>query len=111
MKNEPKKYVTTKDAELLERLMDSVKERYSMKDIVFYFTDNLHWQEQDQLFDAIMALKDLKEDIICRVKDELKVEGYTILKPETLDKKSKLDEFISSVLCPFYNEYEKTMFV
>ena len=111
MQKETARYISVKDAELINRVIESAKERFSIKDLAHYFTSELGWKEREHLIDALMQDKDIKEDIIYRVKDELKVEGYTILKAQTMDKKSMLDEFISSVLCPFYNEHEKTMFV
>lgn len=106
-KKTPKnKYVSVKDAELLERIIESAKERWTIKDIVFYFTDDMAWDEKDELAAALMANEGIKESVEDIVKDELKQEGYTILKAETMEKKGKLEEFINSVLFPYYNEQQ-----
>lgn len=111
-KKTPKnKYVSVKDAELLERIIASAKERWTIKDIVLYFTDGMDWSERRELIETLMKDAEMKEDITGDLKDGLANEGYTVLKVETMEKRSKLEEFVNSILFPYYNDQQAALFV
>jgi len=99
-------YLSVKDAELLERIIEAAKERWTIKDIVFYFTNDMGWQEKSEVVKAIFADETMKDEVCGLAKDEMRDDGFTVLKMETMDKQDKLQEFLDSIF-PYYNEQQR----
>lgn len=102
----PKKYLSTQDANLLERLILSAKERFTVKDIVLQFLDSLDWREREKMIEQLLNDENVKDDLKLALKSEMTTEGFLILKIDSMDKKDKLTDFIET-LYPYHNDQQK----
>ena len=109
-KKQVKKQITTKQAEQLSTLIDAVKEKYSISDIAFYFFDGLDWGQRRELIAAIMSDADIKDRVKDGILSEERAEGAIILKVDSMDKKSQLEDFICTKLFPYHNEQATYLF-
>ena len=102
-----KKQITTTEARQLEKLIHSVKGKFDIKDIVFYFLDSMKtWQEQSEFIEALIDNEEMKKELKEELQSEISADGFIVLKVESMDKKSKLEDFINSQIFPYYNEQE-----
>lgn len=108
---EQTKMIPTKEAGLLEKLISSAKEKYSIKDIVFYFLDSInYYKDRKDIVEQLLFDKDIKEELKDKLQSEMLEQGIIILKVDSLDKKSKLDDFIKTEIFPYYNEQQQNIF-
>ena len=103
----PEKFVSVRNAELIESLLDSALERVEVTPLYSKIINEMAYNYESQLVAVILANKSLSEVLRDEVKAELKAEGYTVVKAGTMEKKSKLEEFVNSVLFPYYNEQQE----
>lgn len=102
----PKKYLSIQDSDLLERLINSVKKRYTIKDIVFMFLDKLDgYEERNEMVEELMKDENVEENLKRRLKSEMTTDGFIVLKVDTLDKRERLNDFIDT-LYPYYNDQQ-----
>ena len=100
-----KKQITTTEARQLEKLIDSVKNKFEIKDIVFFFLESMQtWGEKSEFIDALIDNNEMKTEIKEELESEMISEGFIVLKVENLVKRWKIADFINSEIFPFYNE-------
>jgi hypothetical protein len=106
-----KKQITTTEAEQLTNFIHAAKGKFQIKDIVALFLDSLNgWREKSEFVDALIKNEDIKNDIKEELQSEMKSEGFIVLKINSMDKMSKLNDFLSTDIYPYYNEQQKEMF-
>ena len=98
------KHLTTKEAVQLENLIFAAKQKFNIKDIVSKFVDSINWREQDEFIAALLSEKSVKDQLKDELKREMEIEGNVILKVENMEKRDKLEQFLSSTIYPYYNE-------
>lgn len=105
------KQITTTEAEQLQKLIHAVKNKFEIKDIVFYFLESIdNWRERSQFVNALLSNNDVKQDIKDELQTEMKSDGLIVLKIQNMDKQSKLNDFLCSEIFPYYNEQQKELF-
>ena len=97
-------YVNTDDAQKIWRLVKASCQKIEEKPLFGQILLEMEAQSNYDLIKAIKANPDIMDSLRDELKEELKEEGYTVLKAGTMEKKSKLEEFVNSVLFPYYNE-------
>lgn len=109
--NKPKKmsYINHEDANRIERLIDAACNKIETKPLFSQIINEMEGRDNYDLCAAILANKDLCSELKWHFEQDYINDGYTVLKVKEMDKKSKLDEFINTVLFPYYNE--QTQFV
>lgn len=106
-----KKQISTREAEQLINLIEAAKEKFSIKDLMFYFMDSLNgWKEQTELIKTILADNNFKDEIKEEFKSEMKGDGFLIIKMDSLEKQNKLNDFLTTVIYPYYNEQQANLF-
>ena len=102
-----KKQITTTEARQLEKLIHSVKNKFEIKDIVFFFLESIKtWKEKSNFIDALIDNEEMKTDIKEELESEMISEGFIVLKVENLVKRGKIEDFINSEIFPCYNEQQ-----
>jgi len=106
-----KKQITTTEAEQLKNLIHAAKGKFEIKDIVFFFLDSLQgWRERSEFVTALIKNEDIKNEVKQELQSEMQSEGFIVLKIDSMDKMSKLTDFLSTDIYPYYNEQQKEMF-
>lgn len=103
----PEKFVSVKNAELIENLLDAAADRVELQPLYGKIISEMSYNNEGVLVGAILADKSLMGELRSYIEDELRAEGYTVIKAQTMEKKSKLEEFVNSVLFPYYNEQQE----
>lgn len=106
-----KKQITTTEAEQITKLIDAVKGKFEIKDIVFFFLDSLEgWREKSEFVSALIKNEEIKNEVKEELQSEMQIEGFIVLKIDSMDKKSKLKDFLSTDIYPYYNDQQKEIF-
>lgn len=103
----PEKFVSVKNAELIETLLDAAAKRVETKPLYSKIISEMTYTNESAVIDAIREDKSLMGELRSHIEDELRAEGYTVIKAQTMEKKSRLEEFVNSVLFPYYNEQQE----
>lgn len=104
-----KQYINTNDADRIENLVSLGLRHIEAKPLFGQLIVEMENRNMGELVDAIRTNPDIMEELRSHVEAEMRAEGYTMLKVNEMEKKSKLEEFVNSVLFPYYNE--QTQFV
>lgn len=96
--------MTPKQKQSLETAFAKLLDKYEVQDIAALLIDKIeNWRDEKQFFNAINKshLKDGAKEFFA---DEMKMEGFYILKVENIEKQNRLNEFICKEIAPYYNE-------
>lgn len=100
-------YVNTDDAQKIWRLVKTSCQKIEEKPLFGQILIEMEAQSNHALVEAIKANSDIMEALRDELKRELIEEGYVAIKPGTMEKKSRLEEFVNNVLFPHYNEQQE----
>ena len=103
-----KNYLTTNERNKIQTVIDAALERFDEETLMHIFLDRLDWKQKSNILKTIIADDEMKEEL----KEELinSAPNTIVIKIDTMDKRDKIIDFLSTDIYPYYNEQQMYLF-